>query len=119
TDLPGAGPGQRPPKSAPSGEQPRRILIAEDNEQIRRQLCTLLAVPGRTLVDDVRDGKEALKALTGGTHHNYSLFLTDLKMPGLEGMELIGEIRKLSLPVTVIVMTGHGSIDLAVQAMRL
>src|SRR5262249_33231814 len=40
-------------------------------------------------------------------------------MPGLDGMQLIKEIRKLSLPITVIVMTGHGSIPDAVQAVRL
>jgi DNA-binding NtrC family response regulator len=107
-----------PNSSTQAAKQPQRILIAEDNEQVRQQLRSLLEVEGRIVVDDARDGKEALRALTG-VHPTYSLFLTDLKMPGVDGMELIGEIRKQSLPVTVIVMTGHGSIDQAVEAMRL
>src|SRR5262249_46027684 len=50
---------------------------------------------------------------------NYSVLITDLKMPRLDGIQLIQEIQKRRLPVTVIVTTGHGSIDEAVQAMRL
>jgi DNA-binding NtrC family response regulator len=98
--------------------QPRRILIAEDNEHARQQLRTLLEAEGGVQVDTAGDGREALRALTADAR-NYSIFLTDLKMPGMDGMQLIEEVRKLELPATVIVMTGHGSIDDAVQAMRL
>src|SRR5262249_51253633 len=66
--------------------------------------------------DTVTNGKAALDRLQ---KHTYSLFLTDLRMPGLDGMKLIEEIRKQQLPVSIIVMTGHGSIDQAVKAMRL
>ena len=45
--------------------------------------------------------------------------ITDLRMPKLDGMKLIEEIQARRLPVTVIVTTGHGSIDEAVQAMRM
>src|SRR5205807_247882 len=50
---------------------------------------------------------------------SYSLLLTDLKMPRLDGMHLIEWVRRQKLPTTVIVMTGYGSVDQAVQAMRL
>jgi DNA-binding NtrC family response regulator len=105
----------------PSGlpEQPapvRRLLIAEDNELTGRQLQQLLAAELQLQVDSVRNGQEALAALTKQT---YSILLTDLKMPRLDGLELIQEVQKRRLPVTVIVTTGHGSIDEAVQAMRL
>src|SRR5262249_30743932 len=46
-------------------------------------------------------------------------FLTDLKMPHLDGMQLIEEIQKQNIPVTVIVMTGYGSVEGAVQAIRM
>jgi two-component system, NtrC family, response regulator AtoC len=94
----------------------RRILIAEDSSQTREQLRTLLEAVDSFVVDTTEDGKSALEALT---KNNYSIFLTDLKMPQVDGMKLIEEIRKMRLAVTVIVMTGFGSIDKAVQAMRL
>jgi DNA-binding NtrC family response regulator len=93
----------------------RRILIAEDSEQTRKQLRTLLEADGLYQVDTTGDGKSALEMLM---HGSYSFFLTDLRMPKLDGMQLIGEVRKRKLPVSVIVMTGFGSIDVAVQAMR-
>ena len=62
------------------------------------------------------DLASALRALS---EQNYSIFLMDLMMPQLGGMALMEEIQKRNFPVTVIVMTGQGSIDQAVQAMRL
>jgi DNA-binding NtrC family response regulator len=94
----------------------RRILIAEDNETNRLQMQQVLESDGKVKVDTKADGIEALDALV---NNNYSILLTDLKMPRLNGMQLIEEVQKRRLPVTVIVMTGYGSIDEAVQAMRL
>src|SRR5262245_23038137 len=94
----------------------RRILIAEDSAPNREQLRKSLGADGAFEVETLGDGRAALEALTKS---NYSIFLTDLRMPGLDGMELIAEIQKRQLPVIVIVMTGFGSIDQAVQAMRL
>jgi DNA-binding NtrC family response regulator len=94
----------------------RRILIAEDNELTRQQLQQLLENDSKIKVDTTGDGFEALEALV---NHNYSIVITDLKMPRLSGMQLIEEVQKRRLPVTVIVTTGHGSIDEAVHAMRM
>jgi DNA-binding NtrC family response regulator len=93
-----------------------RILIADDSEAGREPLRQMLQADGTYQVDTVADGRAALDMLT---HNSYSVFLTDLRMPGLEGMKLIEEIRHRQLPVAVIVMTGFGSIDQAVKAMRL
>jgi DNA-binding NtrC family response regulator len=94
----------------------RRVLIAEDSEPTRQQLRALLEADGAFQVDTTGDGRSALGSLA---RNNYSIFLTDLRMPGLDGMKLVEEVRTRQLPVTVIVMTGFGSIDKAVQAMRL
>jgi DNA-binding NtrC family response regulator len=94
----------------------RSILIADDSERTREQLRTLLAADGRYEVDTTGDGAAALERLCA---RNYSVFLTDLKMPGLDGMQLIERLRERQVPVTVIVMTGFGSIAQAVKAMRL
>ena len=95
---------------------PRRILIVEDNEVARRQLQQLLQSDLKLQVDATGDGQKALQDLT---EHNYSIVITDLRMPRLDGMELIREVQQRRLPVTIIVTTGHGSIDEAVQAIRL
>jgi DNA-binding NtrC family response regulator len=94
----------------------RRILVVEDSETTRKQLQHLLEAEFNARVDTAADGTEALEALI---ERPYSLVLTDLKMPRVDGMELIAEVQKRRLPVTVIVTTGHGSIHEAVQAMRL
>src|SRR5579884_3929583 len=95
---------------------PYRVLVAEDSEQTRQQLKTLLEADGSYQVDTVGDGRAACTALDQVA---YSFLLTDLRMPGMDVMALIEHVRKAALPVTSIVLTGHGSIDQAVQAMRL
>jgi DNA-binding NtrC family response regulator len=94
----------------------RRVLIADDNDVNCQQLKKLLESDQKLQVDTVADGGKALEALGA---QNYSILITDLKMPKLDGIHLIEEIQKRRLPVTVIVTTGHGRIDDAVQAMRL
>src|SRR5262245_13292344 len=92
-----------------------RLLIAEDNELACQQLKTCLESELGVRVDTTSDGRQALTALN---QHYYSVFLTDLQMPHLDGLQLIREIHQHAIPVTVIVFTGHGSIDSAVQAMQ-
>jgi DNA-binding NtrC family response regulator len=113
TELPNSHPSPSSPETESMPQ--RRILIAEDNEVNRRQFQQLLETEQIT-VDTAGDGLEALDNLLA---HNFSIVITDLKMPRLSGMQLIEEVQKRRLPVTVIVMTGYGSIDEAVQAMRL
>ncbi len=93
----------------------RRILVVDDSELICQQVSELLARPDRR-IKVAHDGTAALEWLTEG---NFSLVLTDLCLPGIDGLELIREIRGKNLPVTAIVMTGHASIDSAVEAMKL
>src|SRR5436305_280156 len=96
------------------GIQPR-VLIAEDDENASRQLKFLLESGMGLRVSTTRDGRQALEALQ---NDYYSIFLTDLRMPYLDGLHLIREIQKQHIPVTVIVMTGHASVDGAVEAMQ-
>lgn len=101
------------PDAAPSK---RRILIVEDSPTARKQLQILLESDATLIVDTAANGSEALQALA---ERPYSVVVTDLKMPRISGMELMEEVQKRRLPVSVIVTTGFGSIDEAVQAMRL
>jgi DNA-binding NtrC family response regulator len=94
----------------------RRVLIAEDNSTNREQFEKALEGDPKLKIDTANNGQEALQALLSG---NYSILLTDLKMPQLSGMELIAEVQKRRLPVSVIVMTAYGGIEDAVQAVKL
>ena len=105
---------------APARPEPeimsRRVLIVEDNEFARCELQRLLQDDPRLHVDAAAEGEEALQLLAGD---DYSLVLTDLRLPGLDGIEFLKEVQRRNLPVTVIVITGDGSIDEAVQALHL
>ena len=101
---------------APTPNPSRRILVVEDNEDTRQSFQQLLEIALGVEVDLARDGNQALALLL---ERPYSIMITDLRMPKLDGMKLLEEIQTRRLPVTVIVTTGHGSIDEAVQAMRM
>jgi DNA-binding NtrC family response regulator len=95
---------------------PRRVLIVEDDDLARRHLQRILQEDPNLGVDAAGDAESALRELTEG---NYSIALVDLRLPGIDGMQLLAEVQKRSLPVTVIVITGYGGVEEAVQAIRL
>lgn len=94
----------------------QRILVVEDNEDTRNSLKELLELSLCLTVDSAEDGQQAIKMLEA---QSYSVMITDLRMPKISGMKLIEEVQNRKLPVTSIVTTGHGSIQDAVQAMRM
>ncbi len=93
----------------------RRILVVDDSELICQQLSQLLRHPDRQITI-VTDGTAAMEWLV---EHPCSLVLTDLRLPGISGLDLIQQIRDRELPVTVIVMTGCATVESAVEAMKL
>ena len=93
----------------------RRILVVDDSQLVCQQLSQLLALTDRQITV-APDGTAALEWLV---ENRCSLVLTDLRLPGISGLELIREIRERKLPVTVIVMTGHATVEAAVEAMKL
>src|SRR5262245_60410483 len=94
----------------------RRVLLVEDQEPAGQNLLRLLEKDPRLEVTLAADGRQALDRLL---RDSFSLVITDLRMPALDGMDLIREVRQRKLPVTFIVTTGHGSISDAVEAIRL
>src|ERR1700739_4876388 len=92
-----------------------KILIVDDEENERTGLAELIAAWGyRT--ETARDGAEGLeKAGAWGP----DLIITDLKMPRLNGMVLLEQLAEQPQTVAVIVLTAQGSVDSAVQAMKL
>jgi DNA-binding NtrC family response regulator len=111
--APAAVPGTRPMAEASPALQ--RVLIVEDNqdtaEGMRRTLDSALGVTAEVAAD----GSKALLMLQ---EQPYSLVITDLRMPRISGMDLLREIQTRQMPVTVVVTTGYGSINEAVDAMR-
>lgn len=93
----------------------RKILIVDDDAETRTQLQKLLGSVKGIEVDVVADGSHAWEKIS---KQNYSLVITDLRMPHTDGMQLIKKIQEQSLPVTVIVTTAFGSIDEAVEAIQ-
>jgi DNA-binding NtrC family response regulator len=96
---------------------PRRILVVEDLEDSRQSLQELLqiGVP-QAEVDVAEDGVRGLELLS---ERPYALVLTDLRMPKASGMRLLREVKERELACAVIVVTGHGGVREAVEAMRL
>ncbi len=96
------------------GELAGRILVVDDDQEMRRLLKDVLEDRGHQ-VDTAPGGKEALALLAG---HDYAVVLTDLKMKGMEGLELLGEIRRDYPASNVILMTAFGTIESAIEAMK-
>lgn len=92
-----------------------RILIIDDDASISVMLMKILGHDGRHQVDTAGTGAEALKA---AANEEYDLFLLDMQLPDISGMELIGELSRLSPEAPVIVITGHASIEDAVRTIK-
>src|SRR4051812_26772200 len=93
----------------------RKLLVVDDDSYSTTQLKKLLETDELS-VDAVSNGQEALTALAAT---DYSVLITDLRMPGMGGMDLIREVAQRRVMVTTIVTTSFGSIERVVEAMRL
>jgi DNA-binding NtrC family response regulator len=92
-----------------------RILFADDEGHLRDLMQIELPRLGHE-VTVCPDGAAALKALERGL---YDAALLDLRMPGMTGIEVLSQIRQISPETQVIILTGHATVDTAVQALRL
>jgi DNA-binding NtrC family response regulator len=93
----------------------RKVLVVDDDPYLTAQLRKLLETDDLG-VDTVSSAQEALNALVTT---DYSVLITDLRMPGMGGIELIREVSQRRVLVTTIVTTAFGSIDRVVEAMKL
>ncbi len=91
------------------------VLIVDDEERFRTILAKLLGTHGVN-ARSVGSGAEALEEIA---NNPYEVVLLDVKMPGMTGIEALAEIKRRSPDVEVIILTGHASVDAAVEIMRL
>jgi len=93
-----------------------RILIVDDERNIRRVLQALLEGDGHA-VDAASDGDEA-RAMLRRADGDYDVVLTDLRMPGCDGMQLLRWVKAAQPDTPTVMITAHGTVDIAVEAMR-
>ncbi len=94
---------------------PKRILIVDDEESFRHMLSVILIKEGYE-VEASSNGEEGLqKAAASPFDH----ILCDIRMPHMDGLEFLKEIKKTGLEVTVIMMSAYGTMDTAIEAMKL
>jgi DNA-binding NtrC family response regulator len=98
-----------------SGEQPIRVLIAEDEANLGELLQSYLAGRGHRLTVTL-DGRAALDALHS---QPFDVALLDIVMPKLDGLEVLRQVRENPSPPECIIITGNGTIDTAIAAMKL
>ena len=99
------------PPASPSA----RLLIVDDDDQVRRSIVRFLQLKGYT-VDQAGSGEEALKLLAVG---QYDLMTVDLVLPGLSGTEIMRRAREQYRDLMIVVLTAHASAESAIAAVKL
>ena len=92
-----------------------RILVVDDEEGIRELVAEVLEGEGHEVVR-ASDGEQALRALDAGA---FAALVTDMRMPGIDGLELVRRARAALPDLEILVLTAHGTIETAVEAIKL
>jgi len=98
-----------------SDKKRAKILVVDDDEELTNTLADYLAKQGYS-VTKAYDGREALARLREVDFH---MVVTDLKMPEIDGIELLQMVKEINPKVAVVVITGYGTVESAVQAIKL
>ncbi len=114
SSRPARGAGDAPSTSIGAGERPR-ILVVDDEQGVRDLLSKTLTLADYD-VDAVPDGPSAIERLRAVS---YDLLITDLKMPGMDGLSIIREARRLASDLPIIVITGYSTEASAIEAINL
>jgi DNA-binding response OmpR family regulator len=92
-----------------------KILIVDDEEQVRTYLSKVLSITGDFSVEEAETAEEALEKIRD---KDFDLVLVDLKLPKMDGLQLITEIVNFKPEILTVLITGRASIDSAVEAMK-
>ena len=102
------------PEPSDSPESERRVLVCDDEPHIREPVAIFLRQNGFE-VDTAVDGKDGLSKFE---KKDYFLVITDINMPGMTGLELLGAVKKVRKDVDVVMITGNVDLDYAIQAIK-
>ncbi len=92
------------------------VLVVDDEARFARNLVKILHLRGFA-ADAAFDGFQALEKITSGAHCD--VVVLDVKMPGMDGIETLAELKKIAPETEVIMLTGHATLDSGIQAMRM
>jgi len=92
-----------------------KVLLVDDEKVFTTNMSKLLEARGYR-VKAVNSGQEAIGALEG---EDFDVIVLDLKMPGMDGLTTLKEIKKLGLFTETLILTGHGAVESALEATRL
>ncbi|MFM2266474.1 MAG: hypothetical protein RLZ77_1894 [Bacteroidota bacterium] len=94
-----------------------KILIIEDEAAIRRVLTKILSEESSTyLVEEAANGLEGLEKVKAS---DYDLILCDIKMPKMDGVEVLDAVKKIKPEIPMVMISGHGDMETAIQTMRM
>jgi DNA-binding NtrC family response regulator len=94
-----------------------KILIIEDEAAIRRVLTKILSEENDAyIVEDAEDGVAGLEKIK---NNDYDLVLCDIKMPKMDGVEVLEAVKKIKPEIPMVMISGHGDMETAIQTMRL
>ena len=100
-----------------SESSPASILVAEDNDTLRRGIVLALSESGG-VVTEAASGERAIALLRDAVRDPYDVVVTDLRLPGADGLAVLEAARERDPRTSVVLMTAYGTIETAVQAMR-
>ena len=94
-----------------------KILVIEDEAAIRRVLTKILSEESDTYqVDEAEDGLQGIEKIK---NEDYDLVLCDIKMPKMDGVEVLEAAKKIKPETPMVMISGHGDLETAVNTMRL
>jgi DNA-binding NtrC family response regulator len=92
-----------------------RILVIDDDDAVRESIGRMLRGAGYA-VEGARSGEDGFEAARGGA---FDVILSDMRMPGMSGIDVLRKLRHVHVDAAFIIMTGFGTVDTAVEAMKL
>ncbi len=92
-----------------------RLLIVDDEEQFVEALSERLSMRDYDVTTSLT-GEDAIEKIT---NYNFDVVILDVRLPGIEGTEVLREIKNLKPLTEVIMLTGHGTVEMAIEGMKL